>query len=151
MKRYAQHLHSRKQALKRLFRLLRPLDPRNPDVAVVRRVLLDDDLRSALRYVAGPPISEDDLGVLVTRTTARVSKAVLKRDDALTVGLLQLICTLSDVERFPWIRQNRPPRPYEIKQAVRATTALHAAQSMQTERRAYGRQIEKPFVNASLS
>jgi len=57
--------------------------------------------------------------------------------------VLELICRIADKSRFPWIRQDRPPRLYELKQAIRSTAALHAAQTMQTARRGYGREVEK--------
>lgn len=140
--RYAEHLQARRHAIKRLVRRLNPVDVEDPDLGVVRAILLDEDLQGALRYVAGPPISFDDLGVLVTRGTGRLSKTKIKTDDALAAEVLRLICRIADPGRFPWIRENRPPRRYELKQAIRATAALHAAQTMQTERRGYGKLVE---------
>jgi len=140
--RYGEHLRSRKKAIKRLIRLLSPVDPRNPDITVIREILLDPDLQSALRYVAGPPISADDLGVLVTRGTGRITKTAIKTDPKLANEILQLICRLADSERFPWIRSGRSPRPHELKQAIRATASMHAAQTIQTERRGYGKEVE---------
>jgi hypothetical protein len=140
--RYVEHLNARKQALRKLFRLLTPINPNKPDISVVRDILLDKELLSALRYVAGPPISEDDLGVLVTRSTARVTKTAIKTDPKLANEILHLICQLADNARFPWIKAGRSPRFHELKQAIRATTTMHAAQTMQTERRGYGKEIE---------
>jgi hypothetical protein len=65
--KYLTHIHARRRVLMRLFKALRGVDPDNPDQATVRGILLDNELLAALRYVAGPPVSEDDLGVLVTR------------------------------------------------------------------------------------
>ena len=141
-KRYVDHLKARKASLKRLVRVLSPIDPANPDIAIVREILLDSDLQNALRYIAGPPISADDLGVLVTHKTARITKTAITSHPSLANDILQLICRLADSERFPWLAQGRPPRPYELKQAIRATTSMHAAQTMQTERRAYGKEVE---------
>lgn len=140
--RYVQHLRERRGAIMRLVRLLSPIDPARPDIEVVRRILLDADLFNALRYVAGPPISADDLGVIVTRSPKRISKTAIKKDDSLANDVLGLICRLSDSERFPWVGKGRQPRPFELKEAIRATTAMHAAQTMQTERRGYGKQVE---------
>ena len=70
--RYAAHLVQRQRALARLFVRLRPIEPKAPDPDLVRDIVLDDELLSALRYAAGPPISEEDLGVLVTRNRKRV-------------------------------------------------------------------------------
>jgi hypothetical protein len=140
--RYREHLRARKRAIRRLIRLLSPVDPHNPDITVIRTILLDRDLHSALRYIAGPPISADDLAALVTRSTARLTKTSIKTDPKLANEILHLICGLADSERFPWLRDDRRPRPYELKQAIRATTSMHAAQTMQTERRSYGKVVE---------
>jgi hypothetical protein len=141
--RYINHLKARRAALYRLVRILAPIDPASPDIAVVREILGDPELEAALRYLAGPPISADDLGVVVTRDTRRLTKRRLNSDPTLATDILKLICRLADAERFPWVRDNRPPRRYELKQAIRATTAMHAAQTLQTERRNYGKEIER--------
>lgn len=140
--RYLDHIAQRQAAILRLFKTLAGVDPNKPDVAVVREILLDSALLDALRYVAGPPVSEDDLNVLVTRSTSRITKTRLKAEDDLVKAVLQLICNLSDPIRFPWIDDRRTPAPHELKHAIRATAALHATQTLQTERRGYGRVVE---------
>lgn len=145
--RYLQHLRARRAAIHRLVRLLAPVDPANPDIAVVRQVLAAPELEAALRYMAGPPISADDLGVIVTRGTQRLTRRRINTDPKLANEILRLICRLADSERFPWVRDNRPPKRYELKQAIRATTSLHAAQTMQTERRNYGKEVERYLEN----
>jgi hypothetical protein len=62
--RYVEHLKARRNSVEALFRALSPLDPAQPDPDVIQKILLDDELQAALRYVAGPPISDDDLGVV---------------------------------------------------------------------------------------
>lgn len=141
--RYLDHLVQRQGAILRLFKTLSNVDPHNPDTDVVRKILLDSELLDALRYVAGPPVSEDDLNVLVTRSTARITKTRIKEEDALVKAVLALICNMADPIRFPWIDDRRTPARHELKHAIRATTALHATQTLQTERRGYGRAVEK--------
>lgn len=141
--RYLDHLAQRQTAIMRLFRVLVGIDPANPDPETVRTILFDSALLDALRYVAGPPVSEDDLGVLVTRSTNRLTKTRLRASDELTVAVLKMICNMSDPIRFPWIDDRRPPAHHELKHAIRATAALHATQTLQTERRGYGRAVEK--------
>lgn len=141
--RYLDHLAQRKAAILRLFRVLINIDPANPDPKIVRTILFDSALKSALRYVAGPPVSDDDLSVLVTRSTAKLTQKQLKADDALTVAVMRMICAMSDPIRFPWIEDQREPTRHELKHAIRATTALHATQTLQTERRRYGREVEE--------
>ncbi|MFZ5791352.1 MAG: XamI family restriction endonuclease [Pseudomonadota bacterium] len=145
--KYLEHIAARRKSIERLFKLLNPIDPTNPDPAVVQAILLDDDLSDSLRYMAGPPISEDDLGVVVTRSTKRLTKKAIKNDPALAQAVLKLICRIADSSRAPWVREQRKPRAHEIKQAIRATAALHAAQTMQTERRRYGREVEAQLCN----
>jgi len=145
--RYIELLRVRRAAIHRLVRLLAPIDPANSDIVVVRQILGNAELESALRYMAGPPISADDLGVVVTRGTQRLTKRRINTDPTLATDILRLICQLADSERFPWVRDNRPPKRYELKQAIRATTSLHAAQTMQTERRNYGKEVERYLEN----
>jgi hypothetical protein len=140
--RYREHLRLRQKGVLRLFKTLIGIDPSAPDPEVVRAILFDPVLLDALRYVAGPPVSEDDLGVLVTRSTSRLTKKLLRSDDKLTVAVLRLICQMSDAVRFPWVDDRRAPSLHELKHAVRATAALHATQTLQTERRGYGRKVE---------
>jgi len=101
--KYLAHVRARRSAIVRLFKLLANIDPAAPDPETVRFILLDDGLFDALRYVAGPPVSEDDLGVLVTRDVKGFNKATLKSDDSLSVAVMKLICKLSDPFRFPWV------------------------------------------------
>ncbi|MGB9163945.1 MAG: XamI family restriction endonuclease [Rhodomicrobium sp.] len=141
--RYLAHVQSCRQALFRLFEYLGPIDPQNPSPETVRTILLDNDLFAALRYVAGPPVSEDDLKVLVTRSTQGFGKTELRKNDALVKKVLALICKLADPYRFSWISAKRAPSPSEIRRAIAATTILHASQRLQTERRGYGRKVEQ--------
>jgi hypothetical protein len=141
--KYLAHVQARRGAIVRLFKTLATIDPRNPDPAVVRKVILDGALFDALRYVAGPPVSEDDLGVLVTRDIGGFGKAQLRTDDALPAQILTLICRLADPFRFPWIAARRKPSHRELRDAIRATMTLHAAQSLLTDRRRYGKDVER--------
>lgn len=143
---YATHFKARRKALVRLFRKLSGVDNLNPSLALVREVIGDEEMFAALRYVAGPPVSEDDLGVLVTRSVDGIAKKALADDDALPVAVLKLICKMSDPFRFPWIAAGRLPTPREIREAIAMTSALHASQALQTERRGYGRVVEQSLV-----
>jgi hypothetical protein len=143
---YATHFKARRKALVRLFRKLSPVDALNPSVDRLREVIADEEMFAALRYVAGPPVSEDDLGVLVTRSVGGIAQKALAEDDALPVAVLKLICKMSDPFRFPWIPAARQPTPREIREAIAMTSALHASQALQTERRGYGRAVEQSLV-----
>ncbi|RWM86473.1 MAG: XamI family restriction endonuclease [Mesorhizobium sp.] len=140
--RYATQVRSRRKAIIKLFKVLSGVDPANPEPAVVRSILLDDDLFGALRYIAAPPVSEDDLGVLVTRKILPLSKTALRGSDPLVLKVLALLCRLADPYRFPWIAAKRTPSPRELRTAIQTTTILQASQALQTERRGHGKIVE---------
>lgn len=141
--KYLAHVKARRSAIVKLFKALAGVDPSHPDAETIRGLLLDEELFDALRYVMGPPVSEDDLGVLVTRKIDGISKTDLKNKNALAVDVLQLICKLADPLRFPWIAARRVPSRRELSRAIATTTALHATQSLQTERRGHGKVVEQ--------
>lgn len=141
--RYLKHVTDRRTAIVRLLKTLAGTDPLAPDAATVRAVLLDEELFDALRYVTGPPVSEDDLGVLVTRNIEGISKTQLRTSDELPVDVLKLICRLADPFRFPWVAAGRVPTKRELRLAIQSTMTMHAAQSLQTERRGHGRIVEQ--------
>lgn len=145
--KYVAHIQARRRAVFRLFRKLAGVDPSNPSPAIVREVISDEEMFAALRYVAGPPVSEDDLGVLVTRSIDGFSRTALAGDDALPVSVLKLICQLADPYRFPWIAAGRVASRAEIRDAIAMTGVLHASQSLQTERRGHGKLVEQRLEN----
>src|SRR3546814_7817189 len=122
--RYPELLAQENRAVRKLIRLLSAVDPDNPDPAQLRKIWSDAPVFDALRYVAGPPVSIDDLGVLVTATTNKLTKARLSRDDDLARATLAMICRLTDDSRFPWVKDRRKAAPEEIKRAVYATASL---------------------------
>lgn len=140
--RFPSHLKERRGHLGRLIRLLSNFDPDNPDRGLLDAIVFDEDLLAALRYVAAPPVSEDDLMVLVTRRPVRLSRRLINQQPQLLDDTMRLICSLADTARFPWIKTGRRPHGSELKLAIRATAAMHAFQRLQTERRAYGRRVE---------
>lgn len=141
--RYLAHVVARRAAMIRLFKALAGTDPLAPDPTIVRTVLLDNELFDALRYVTGPPVSEDDLGVLVTRKIEGISRTDIKVSENLPGAVLKLICRLADPFRFPWVAAGRSPSKRELRAAIQTTMTMHAAQALQTERRGYGRIVEQ--------
>lgn len=140
--RFPQHVNTCRKAVKQVLRHLREVDLENPDPIKVQAMLASKNVFDALRYLAGPPISFDDLGVLVTRGNARISKTNIQKDPDLAVAVFKMILQLVDHGRFPWIASSRKPQIRELKSAIKATASLHASQAMQTERRAYGKVVE---------
>ena len=94
-------------------------------------VLLGPDLLYAARYLAGPPISVDDLTILAD---ASLSAVQIKRDPASAQRIIETILLGLDRERFPWLAENREATESERKTAVIASAALIASQRVRTSR-----------------
>ena len=94
-------------------------------------VLLDTDLLYAARYVAGPPISVDDVQLLAN---ASLSPSRIKSDPAAAKRVIHTILLGLDRERFPWVAENREATEDERRTAVIASTALIASQRVRTSR-----------------
>lgn len=98
----------------------------------MRERLGSEAARTAFRYLAAPPISEDDLETLAETTMAAVAR---ESSGEQWNRLLSVIRATLDPRRFPWIEQGRRPTEDEIRAAVLATSSLSASQRVQTLRR----------------
>jgi hypothetical protein len=98
------------------------------------------------RYLTAPPISADDLATL---SGVPVTKALRNNGDRqeATNTTIQL---LLDPKRFPWVRDGRVATTAELRAAITATTALLAAQKVQTHRRGKARSSQEAEVKAAL-
>lgn len=105
-------------------------------------VLSDKDLLYTLRYLAGPPVSTDDLRVLAD---VQLTSAAVMDDSEEAVRVVETILRGLDHERFTWIAKKRAPRPGERRTAVIATAALIASQRVRT-----GRQTDAPHRQETL-
>ena len=94
-------------------------------------VLLDEDLLYAARYLAGPPISVDDLKVLAE---VSLSPAQIKKNPDHARRAVETILLGLDPKRFPWMAENREPTDEERRTAVIASAALIASQRVRTNR-----------------
>ncbi len=94
-------------------------------------VLLDSDLLYAARYLAGPPISVDDLTIL---SDASLSATQIRRNPASAQRIIETILLGLDRERFPWLAENREATEGERRTAVIASAALIASQRVRTSR-----------------
>lgn len=112
-------------------RLLAATDDLAGIQAEAARVLVDDDLRYAARYLASPPISEDDLEVL---SDASLGARALRRDPGAARRAVETILLLLDRERFPWLSDHRRPTDEERRTAIVATAAMIASQRVLTAR-----------------
>ncbi len=106
------------------------------DCSLLSEVVRDPNLRMALRYLAAPPISEDDLKTLIEDTLAWTS---IRDNPEHAQKIRDVIAEVIDPKRFPWIREKRPATDKELDKAVMASTVVAASQRVQTERRSEGK------------
>ncbi len=130
-----------------LFHLLHDLDPvhvTNANLAQSYR----DNLGEALRYLAGPPISEDDLKVLAG--VSSLAPSVLSSDLHALGKVFAVIEQVIDPFRFPWVVAHRAPMQQEREAALLASSVLLAAQRIATERRSSGKNDQESMVKDYL-
>jgi hypothetical protein len=106
-----------------------------------------DQLGDALRYLAGPPISADDLKVLADVSLA---PGRLAQDTAQAQRILSTILQVLDPWRFPWVTEGRPPTDAEKSAAILASAALITAQRVATDRRTEGKKAQELAVKNYL-
>lgn len=117
------------------------------DSAILGDLFRDDDVRTALRYLTAPPISEDDLKTLAETT---LSPTVLRTDEEHARRVRDIIFQILDSHRFPWVSENRKPTRHERMQAIVASTVLVAAQKVATSRRSDARKEQENAVKTLL-
>jgi hypothetical protein len=105
-------------------------------------VLTDERRQEVVRYLAGPPISVDDLRVVAD---ARLSASALLADQEMARRVIETVLLGLDRQRFPWVAQARAPTEPEKAAAITATAALIAARRVLTARanEAKGEQEQK--------
>lgn len=114
----------------------------------VQSILRDEKLVEAFRYLAGPPISEDDLKTLAD--TPSLSAGQLERQPELRARVVDTVRTVLDRRRFPWISESREPTETEKHAAVLASAALLATSRTATMRRNLGKISQEQLVKDSL-
>lgn len=111
-------------------------------------VLGDQHLLEAFRYLAAPPISEDDLKVLADARS--LAKGTLQKSPELVQRLIGVVRQVLDRRRFAWVVENREPTEAERNAAVMASAALLAASKTQTRRRTLGKEQQEAMVKEAL-
>lgn len=106
------------------------------------RILRDGNLQEAVRYLAGPSISADDLRVVAE---AKLSPSALLADAQMAQRVIKTVLLGLDRQRFPWVGENREPTETEKAVAITSTAALVAARRVMTARanEAKGQQEQK--------
>lgn len=111
-------------------------------------VLTDSHLLQAFRYLAAPPISEDDLTILADARSLAKGRLQNKSEDVRR--LIEIVRLVLDRRRFAWIVENREPTEAERGAAVMASAALMAASRVQTNRRSMGKKQQESLVKNAL-
>lgn len=112
-------------------------------------VFTDRRLLDAFRYLAGPPISEDDLKVLADAPS--LAKVRLSDDREAVKRLIDVVRQVLDRRRFTWVVQGREATKAERDAAVMASAALMAASRVQTKRRNTGKNLQELRVRNVLA
>lgn len=112
-------------------------------------VLTEPALLEALRYLPGPPISEDDLK---TVAEASLAPSRLREDAEMGRRVVETVLIGLDRRRFPWVVDGREPEPAERDSAALASAALMTTQRLSTTRRTEGKTAqEEAAADALLS
>lgn len=111
-------------------------------------VLTDDSLLEAFRYLAGPPISTDDLKTVAEAASLTAKK--LKNDPKLVRRIVDLVFIALDRRRFVWWTEDREPTEAERGAAVLASAALIATQRLGTSRRHESKRAQEQQVEDAL-
>lgn len=112
-------------------------------------VLTDPNLLEAFRYLAGPPVSEDDLKVLADAPS--LAKGRLKADPEGVGRLVRVVRQVLDRRRFSWVIEGREPTEAERAAAVMASAALMATSRVQTRRRNVSKDRQEAQVMQTLA
>ncbi|MCC6883237.1 MAG: XamI family restriction endonuclease [Verrucomicrobiales bacterium] len=124
--------------------LLNQSEIRDADVAEA----FEMGLGEALRYLAGPPISDDDLRV-ITGVESMAPSTLGKNPEAVR-KVMEVIERVIDPHRFPWIAKGIAPTPKQREAALVASSVLLAAQRIATERRNSGKNRQEEAVKEYL-
>lgn len=111
-------------------------------------ILTDSGLLDSFRYLAGPPISVDDLKVLADSNS--LARGTLEREPGRVRRIVQTIMVGLDRRRFAWVSENRDPTDEERSAAVLATATVMAAQKVRTKRNTEDSQQQEEAVKQSL-
>ncbi len=110
-------------------------------------ILTNPKLLEAFRYLAGPPLSADDLKVL---SESVLSANRLRNDPAMVSRIVEVVRLGLDRRRFPWVSENREPTEAEKAGAVLASAALLAASHVSTARRTKVKEEQELIVETTL-
>lgn len=111
-------------------------------------ILTDARFLEAVRYLAAPPMSSDDLTTLADAPS--LSAKVIKADPELAQRIIATVLDGLDRRRFPWFTEGREATEQERASAVLASTALLATQRVNTDRRSKAKKAQELSVAEHL-
>ncbi len=144
---WATHYNAARAKFELLFQHLGDLTPGGISDAALAAVY-GMGLGETVRYLAGPPISEDDLQVIADVDS--LAPGVLKRNPAALRKVFGVIERVIDPHRLPWLAQGGVPTVQQREAALTASAVLLAAQRIATERRHDGKDEQENKVKAYL-
>jgi hypothetical protein len=111
------------------------------DELAFRKLLPEMRHLEAFRYLAGPPISADDLKTVAE--VASIAPGRLESSPEILDKLVAVVVTGLDRRRFEWVREQREASPTERAAAILASASLLAAQRVQTWRRTSAKRVQE--------
>lgn len=144
---YSEYVESFKRVFDVLIDQLPALAKDPLDSDAVARVIQDSDKRTAFRYLAALPVSEDDLKTLAETT---LSAAALRSDPQQAQRVRDTILQIIDPFRFPWIAEQRSPTEEERSRAILASASQVAARKVETARRSNAKEQQERAVKTLL-
>lgn len=144
---WAKHYRQSRAKFERLFDTLAELNPESmtsEKFAEAHRMGLGE----ALRYLAGPPFSEDDLAVI--SDVESVSGKAFKENPEALRKVFGVVARVLDPYRFPWVASRSAPTEQQREAALLASSVLLAAQRMATARRNEAKERQESKVKDYL-
>ena len=132
------------EASRTVISLLPKILPRGLKGECLAAVFEKEATWTAMRYLAGPPISADDLYTLFD---GPITAKLIRSNRTVAMALAKLLDRWLDRSRFPWIGEKRKPTKAEFEAAVMATAFAIAVQRTQTGRR----KEEKSSLEGSIT
>lgn len=118
------------------------------DEKAVGEIISSREALWAFRFLAGPPVSTDDLKTLAETP---LSPKALKRDPDARRRILEVVKMGLDRRRFAWLPEGREPSEAERRAAVVASAALIATSKTQANRRNEGKSEQEAAVKKALA
>lgn len=110
-------------------------------------LMVDAARLEIIRYLAGPPISLDDLK---TVSEVALSPFAIRRNPAEAIRAMETIQIGLDRNRFPWVSEAREPTEAERDASIVATAALVANRKVMTARANEGKTLQERKVKDAL-